>query len=228
MKKYLLIILLMPFLLSWKWPVHQSFVEHVYYNTDLKDSLDLNYLKQGSIAPDKDFRDYRNHHYPNSYNLTLLWLSRAEITYNEKNFKNASYSFGVAAHYISDSFVSPHYISKESSKMHSKFESQAGNLKTKCSKRQFNLKSELEKASGNGKFWDTWLETNNQEIVQKQAEDSLDLIYQVALDTFKANCKNNTTEFKKVYLVINKNVLMYSSAILTVLVILILRKPSND
>lgn len=228
MKNPLLIILLIPLLISWKWPAHEAFMQEVYYNTDLRNKLNLDYLEQGSIAPDKDFHDNRKHHYPPSYNLTLLWLDRAETALNEKDYKNASYNFGVASHYVSDSFVTPHYISGEPYYLHDKFEAQVSALKTKCLRREFNLKQELERASENGKYWEAWLETKDKNIVQDEAEQSLDLIYQLALSTFNAYCNNKNTEFQRVYFTISKEIILYSSFMISVFIIFISRKFSKN
>jgi hypothetical protein len=219
-----LIILLLPFLIAWKWPTHQDLVENVYYKTGLKE-LSLEQLKKGSIAPDKDFHDNRLHHYPPSYNKILFWLSQAELMYQQKDFNNASYSFGVASHYLSDSFVTPHYIEKEHSEIHNEFESQPKRPTTKCKQREFNLKQELEAATNNKNLWQPWLLTKNKNIPQSQVEQSQDLIYQLALSTFQASCINKITEIQKVNLIINKKIILVFT---TFFLIIFLRNFSNN
>ena len=112
---------------AWNWQTHPAFVESMYYQLSDEDQSNFNLtaLQEGSLAPDRDFHDNRYHHYPPSYNLTLYWLQKARTSYAQGDFPEASYAFGVASHYVSDSFAAPHNIEKESSKDHSFYERQA-------------------------------------------------------------------------------------------------------
>ncbi|MBT6995008.1 zinc dependent phospholipase C family protein [Candidatus Woesearchaeota archaeon] len=201
MKKIFIILLTLIIIQSTNaldWNNHKSIVQTLYYSTpyEIQRNLDLQQLEIGAIAPDKDFHDNRLHHYPPSYNLTLYWLDKTKEHLEKKEYPEASYAFGVAAHYISDSFVSPHYISKEDPKLHSKFEKQTS-TKLKCVKNEYDIKKDLEKASENEKDWEPWLENQNPEIPQKEIKQAMRLISPLFLETFNTTCETRTTKIQK-------------------------------
>ena len=184
---------------AWDWNNHKAIMEKIYYSIpyEVQSKIDLEELKRGSIAPDKDFHDNRLHHYPESYNKTIYWLDLTKEYIKENNYKNASYSFGVASHYISDSFVAPHYISGEDPKLHTKFEYQASTPKTKCKKEEYNINKTLYKASiKNPNDWNLWLKTENKEIPQKEIEQASELIFPVFLDLFNTTCEERSTKLE--------------------------------
>ncbi len=182
---------------AWNWPTHKAIVQKIYYSIprELQGDLDLELMEIGSIAPDKDFHDQRLHHYPPSYNKTLFWLDKLEQALSIKDYENASYAFGVATHYISDSFVSPHNIKGEDPNDHSKFEKQISTILTKCEKNNYELNNSLYIASQNGKDWEPWLNSKNPEIPQKELEQTMKLIYSIALTEFNTTCNERKTEF---------------------------------
>ena len=211
---FLLIILLITSsfsVLAWDWENHKSIVNKLYYSipyeTQIK--LDLEQLEIGSIAPDKDFHDNRLHHYPPSYNKTLYWLNQTEYYLSIKDYKNASYSFGVATHYISDSFVAPHSISGEDPKLHSKFEHQASTLKTKCKKEKYDIEEGLRKATLNEKDWEIWLKTQTPEIPQKEIEQAVEFIFPIFLETFSTTCEERTTTINQEKFTLGKKTKTY-------------------
>ena len=200
---------------AWDWDNHKAIMEKVYYSTpyEIQSKIDLEELRIGSIAPDKDFHDNRLHHYPKSYNKTVYWLGLTEKYIKENNYKNASYCFGVASHYISDSFVAPHYISGEDPKLHTKFEYQASTIQTKCKKKDYNINKTLYKASiKNPNDWEDWLKNENKESPQKELEQSMELVFSVFLDVFNTTCEERSTKIQseswkigektKIYLII--------------------------
>ena len=80
MKKFVFIILLfffIPSVISWNWNTHQNIAEKIYYSLPFEEqnNLNLSLIKEGSIAPDKDFKDNVLHHYPPSLNKSLYWLN---------------------------------------------------------------------------------------------------------------------------------------------------------
>ncbi len=180
------------------WNNHKSIVQTLYYSSpyEIQRNLDLKQLEIGSIAPDKDFHDNRLHHYPKSLNLTLHWLNQTKKHLEKQEYSEASYAFGVASHYISDSFVAPHYISKEDPKLHSKFEKQAS-TKLSCIEKEYNLKENLEKASENEKDWEAWLETKDPKIPQNEIKQAMELISPLFLEIFNTNCETRTTKVQK-------------------------------
>jgi hypothetical protein len=192
------ILILTQNITAWDWNNHKSIVQTLYYSTpyEIQRNLDLQQLEIGAIAPDKDFHDNRLHHYPKSYNLTLHWLNKTKEHLEKKEYSEASYAFGVASHYISDSFVAPHYISKEEPKLHSKFEKQSS-TKLSCINNKYNLKEDLEKASKNEKDWEPWLKSQNPEIPQKEIKQSMKLISPLFLEIFNTTCETRTTRIEK-------------------------------
>lgn len=191
-------LIIFPNSLAWKWETHQNLVEKLYDDIprELQTKLNISLMKEGSIAPDKDFHDNVLHHYPQSYELALEWVNK------NGSFDEISYNFGVAAHYISDSFVAPHYISKEPYKLHDEFEGQAKKYipKVKCYNYDIELKQGMENGSLNYKDWGEWLLTKDKKIPEKEADSAMMLIYSVAFDKFNFECNKKTkVEYIKEY-----------------------------
>jgi len=205
MKKITIIILcflIIPSVFAWGWNTHQMFVGKIYDSMplELQERLNLSLMKEGAIAPDKDFHDNVLHHYPPTYNLSLRWLDFE--CYNECNYTDASYRFGVAAHYISDSFVAPHNIKKENWKLHSEFEKQGNKYvsKVKCNDYNLDLKKTLEIGSENYKDWGEWMLNKDEKIVYREIDQAMMLVYSVAFDKFNFKCTKLTkVEFMKGY-----------------------------
>ena len=203
MKKITIIILcflIIPSVSAWGWNTHQMFVEKVYDSMplELQSKLNLSLMKEGAIAPDKDFHDNVWHHYPPRYNLSLKCLDFD--CHNECNYTDASYRFGVATHYISDSFVAPHNIRNEPSKLHSEFERQKYISKVKCNDYNLDLKKNLEIGSENSKDWGEWMLNKDEKIVNREVDQAMMLVYSVAFDKFDFKCAKLTKiEFMKGY-----------------------------
>lgn len=195
----LFLIFIIPPCLAWDWETHKEIVNKLYYSTpyELQSKLDLDLLQQGSIAPDKDFHDNVLHHFPPTYNKTIFWLNKTQYYLSIKDYPNASYSFGVATHYISDSFVAPHSITGEDYKLHAKFEKSPIPLKTKCENKEYNLFQNLEKAALNSNDWGIWLKNQTKEIPQKELEQAMQLIFPLFLDTFNTTCEVRTTTIQE-------------------------------
>ena len=188
------ILLLIPNVFAWNWFTHQEIGENVYnaLPEDLQNKLNLEKIKEGTIAPDKDFKDNVRHHYPPSYNLTLHWLDVAKNSLETQDYDNASYAFGVATHYVSDSFSAPHYVKNEQYKLHEEYEWQAKKIKTKCKKRSYDLNKELKEATRSGEDWNEWLKTKDSELPQKRIEQAQELTFAIGLELFNAECKQET------------------------------------
>lgn len=192
-KLFLILLLIIPTSSAWDWQTHQNIALTIATNLPRNLSLNYDLLKEGSIAPDKDFKDNVLHHYPPSYSKTLYWLNLTKYYYNKHNYNNASYAFGVATHYISDSFADPHYISKEPPKLHSEYEKLGYyKIKTPCSDYNLDLNSTLYSASKNNQ-WNSWLKTKDPKIPEQKVEDASKLIYSVALKTFNTTCNKEKT-----------------------------------
>ena len=227
MKKFVFIVLLLFFIpsaISWNWNTHQNIAEKIYYSLPFEEqnNLNLSLIKEGSIAPDKDFHDNVLHHYPPSLNKSLYWLNLTLIYIQNKDYEKASYSFGVLTHYVDDSFVAPHYISKEDPKLHSEFEKQVSNynLKAKCQREDYDLNQSLYIASLNRKDWEPWLLTKNRDIPQQELEDATKLLYSITLGIFNATCAE-PTKFTKQKFFMGKKIIIISIIILILIAILI-------
>ncbi len=207
MKKLTLIILcfLIPSVYAWGWNTHQKLAGNIYFSFPLELQLKLNLtlIEEGSIAPDKVFRDNVNHHYPKTINLSLKWINLTKYYLSKNNYNNASYSFGVLTHYISDSFVAPHYIYKEDPKLHSKFESQVKEYKqkTKCNNNIISI-TRLSEGSENKKDWELWLLSKDPLIPQEESEEAQAFLYSISMNLFNISCFESKTniEYSKLYL----------------------------
>ena len=140
MKVSLLLIGLI-FISGWNFQTHQDIVESVYYSLNNISYLNLTTLKYGAIVPDKVFRDHRLHSYPKSYINGLKWLNETKNALKNHDYNNASYAFGIATHYIADSFSAPHNIKGESSRLHAMYENQASVVYdyVNCKKYEYEL-----------------------------------------------------------------------------------------
>jgi len=221
MKKLFLLILflvIIPNTLAWDWQTHQNIVERVY-NSLPELNLSLEDLREGSIIPDKVFHDNRKHHYPDSLELTQNWLSIAKEEYENKNFKNASLAFGIAAHYITDSFSSPHYIKGEASYQHSKYEEMGYFTPNEYCRIDINLEDALAESPKEGLFWQEWLETKDNKIPENAVNKATKTIYLVAFETFNTECDKKTKIISKESSYTITIILLLSIALLIILLI---------
>ncbi|MBI2671408.1 zinc dependent phospholipase C family protein [Candidatus Woesearchaeota archaeon] len=192
MKKLIILLLvILLFINGWSWPTHQKIAEILVKDLDL--NLNMELVKEGSIAPDKYFKDFKYHSYPNSVNKSYYWLNKTIYYYNINDFSNASYSFGVLTHYVSDTFDAPHTVTKEDYGLHAMYEKQMSYYvpKAKCIKYDFNLEEELKKSQLNKNNWHKWLKTKDEKIPQKEVEQSLNLLFPLSLYIFDKDCKND-------------------------------------
>ena len=212
MKKYIISLIILLFILpqqgmAWTWDGHQLIVENIYDSMpeELQNKLDLEMLKEGSIAPDKTFKDFINHHYPRSYDKYLYYINLSTYNYKNQNYKQASFNFGVASHYISDSFVAPHYVRYESEYLHSKFEDQGLDYKIDINCKVI-LSQDLNKtlsieASSKQKEWKNWLKTKDNTMPSEKLQAAQDIILSISEDTFSYKCiqKEDNNDFAKIF-----------------------------
>ncbi len=164
------LIIMMPASDAWSWKTHSQIVDVVYYGlpADVQKNLDLGIMENASNDPDEIFHDFTYHSYPNSYNKSLYWLNQGKIDYDNGNYRNASYDYGVASHYISDSFSAPHGVSGEASSLHSKYEDHGKKLNPVISPVNGDLNNLLSNGKVDGALsWDEWILTNDDSIIQK-------------------------------------------------------------
>jgi len=174
-------VVLVPCDFAWTWSTHSKIVDKVYYSlpTKIQKNLNLNAMRDGSNDPDEKFQDFVNHNFPNSYSKVQEWLNKGKSAYNKKNYYYASYCFGVASHYISDSFSAPH-CAGEVSIQHSTYEEQASKLKPAIISTSTNkdIYTSLKKGDAQGeKDWSSWKKTKKSSIVQNDLNQATSVTY---------------------------------------------------
>jgi hypothetical protein len=165
----LFLILAMPSAGAWSWQTHSDIIDSVYYNlpTDVQQKLNLEIMRDGSNDPDEKFKDFTRHSFPKSYDEAKSWLDKAKSAYDKGDYNEASLDYGIATHYISDTFSAPHSVSKESSSEHSSYEDQAKKLKPVANYSSGDLRTKMEEGYKQGQnSWNEWLNTKNNDIIQ--------------------------------------------------------------
>lgn len=165
--------------LKWAWPGHAAIIEAVYnaLPEDTKKNLDLAKLKDASNDPDQVFKDTTNHHYPKTYEKATLWLAKAKESYTKKDYEDASYNFGVASHYISDTFSAPHCVSHEKGTDHHKFEIIADNLKPQVSTVSGDLNTLMKSGFEQGQLdWQNWMKNKDNSEAQNEVNQAASVI----------------------------------------------------
>ena len=109
---------------AWSVPTHYEIVETTYHAlpTDVQSKLSLEVMMDGADDPDLKFFDYQYHKYPENQPKVDYWLNRGKIDYQNGNYHDASYSFGVATHYIADGCCAPHCVDNASHYDHFSYE----------------------------------------------------------------------------------------------------------
>jgi hypothetical protein len=177
------LIVLMVF--KWPWPAHAAVVEEVYkaLPAEVQEKLDLEKMKDGSNDPDEKFKDTRAHSYPASFKRANKWLEEGQQSYTEKDYENASYRFGVVAHYISDTFAAPHCVKREDPGEHHDYEIVANDLTPQISYLEGDLDTIMKNGVEQGKIdWENWKKTQDQEIVQESLNRGASAAYTAIKD----------------------------------------------
>lgn len=198
-KIFLIFLILIPESFAWKAETHQNIIEYIYLHLpeDTQMQLDLKKLKEGSVMPDRNFKDFKKHHYPDSLKEAEKWLN---------NNSDKSLNIGVASHYITDSFSAPHQVSRESYYDHSRFEGQVEHYypDVECRDYGFSL-DDLGKASKNSNDWAYWLKTKNKIVPQREVNDATKFMFSIILKELNTTCNNfNTKAVEKPYITRNK------------------------
>jgi len=164
---------------AWAAPNHYEIAKEVYYSlpADAQDKLDLSKMYDGADDPDYKFFDYEYHRYPASEEKINYWLLEGREYYQNGDYKQASYCFGVATHYISDSVCPPHSGGGHSGYQHTKLELQAIFLTPHLTKTG-DVNGELAVCSQmSGNSWEDWLKTGDNEDIQQCLNKAADLSY---------------------------------------------------
>jgi len=155
---------------AWSWKTHSDIVDVVYYGLppEVQKNLNLEIMRNGSNEPDEVFKDFRHHSYPNSYDKANSWLDKGKIAYDRGDYDEASFNYGVATHYISDTFSAPHCISKEEYSDHSRYENRAKKLTPVVTyNNSTDLNTKMKNAYNQGsEDWVLWLDTGDTSIIQ--------------------------------------------------------------
>lgn len=183
--KILMVFLLsVPLLISpaaaWSQQSHQNAASQIYYSLPVSAQykLNLNEMQKGSIAPDTVFKNKNNHVYPKSYAQAKKWLNAGKNAYGNGNYNYASYCFGVASHYIEDTFSGPHCYAGETHKQHVAYEKQANYMMPSVGYMGGSLKSVLRSGYTNGKTdMRYWLKTRSSSIVQNDFNNGASAAY---------------------------------------------------
>jgi len=199
MKNYLLLLfvvlmLILPFSYGWNWRTHEDFVVGIYYLLDdpVRNELDLDEMKRGATAPDKKFKDFVRHSYPASYEEATYWLEKAKDSYDNQDYRNSSYYFGVASHYISDSFSSPHNVKGEKGSLHSAYEKKAyfDRINFECIDKEFDLEKELINSLKTGDDWEEWIKTRKVKIIKDHLGKGFTVLFLASKNLYVNLCND--------------------------------------
>ncbi|MBM4240544.1 MAG: zinc dependent phospholipase C family protein [Euryarchaeota archaeon] len=153
---------------AWSANTHHAIADEIYYSmpSDVQEKLSLEAMRDGSDDPDLKFMDFEFHHYPASSVKAHYWLDKGKNCYKEGNYREASYCFGVASHYISDGLCAPH-CSKSSRIYHSIYEVRAIFLNPHITDLSGDLDSVMFTGNKEAKSsWDSWMENSDDSYIQ--------------------------------------------------------------
>jgi hypothetical protein len=158
---------------AWSVPTHYEIVEKTYYAlpADVQSKLSLDVMRNGADDPDLKFMDFQYHSYPANQVKVAYWLNRGNEDYKNGNYHDASYSFGVASHYISDGACAPHCESKASHYYHSIYELKAVLLTPQIthSKGDIDAIQKVDDVEGKDS-WESWLVNENDFYIQNDLD----------------------------------------------------------
>jgi hypothetical protein len=172
---------------AWDWNTHEEIIESNYHSlpADMQQNLDLKIMKKGSLAPDFIFFDFKYHSYPNSYQKSIYWLNKGQYYYGKGDFYYASYCYGVASHYIADSFSAPH-AAGVGGIQHVIYEAKASFLKPKMVQVKGNLNSTMYNGDLNDqKSWKIWIKTKNDSLIQEDLNQATGTSYNAIYSSIK-------------------------------------------
>lgn len=180
------LILQVPSVSAWAVPTHYEIVEKTYHAlpSNVQSNLNLQIMIGGSDDPDLKFFDYNFHHYPLNQIKADYWLNRGKEDYKNGNYKDASYSFGVASHYISDGCCAPHCDNQTSRYGHSLYEIKALILSPNISYNKENIDNIMETDEINGKIsWENWSKNENDFYIQNDLDRAGTATYSAIMES---------------------------------------------
>lgn len=179
-------ILQVPSAAAWAVPTHYEIVEKTYHAlpSDVQSNLNLKIMRDGSDDPDLKFFDYNLHHYPLNQIKVDYWLNRGKMDYKNGNYEDASYSFGVASHYIADGCCAPHCENQSSRYGHSLYEIKALLLSPNISYNNEGIDSIMEIDEIDGKIsWKNWDKNENDFYIQNDLDRAGSATYSAIMDS---------------------------------------------
>lgn len=160
---------------AWSWETHSEIADAVYQGLppEIQKNLNLEIMENASNDPDEIFKDNVYHSYPKSYEKAKTWLDKGKTAYDKGDYTEASYDYGVATHYIADTFSAPHGVSKESSSDHHNYEEQASKLKPTAAYRSGDLNTLMQNGyNQDSTSWNEWLQTKNSNSIQNNLNEA--------------------------------------------------------
>jgi hypothetical protein len=158
---------------AWSVPTHYEIAATTYYAlpSDVQSKLSLELMMEGADDPDLKFFDYQYHKYPENQPKVDYWLNRGSIDYKTGNYQDASYSFGVATHYIADGSCAPHCADDASHYEHCIYELNALLLIPKIyySYGDIHLIMNNDSIDGNNS-WQSWMNNKNNNYIQNDLD----------------------------------------------------------
>ncbi|MFA0832605.1 MAG: zinc dependent phospholipase C family protein [Methanobacterium formicicum] len=181
---------------AWSWNTHSQIIDTVYQGlpSDVQKNLNLELMENASNDPDEKFKDFTYHSYPKSYEKAKTWLDKGKAAYDAGNYQEASYDYGVASHYISDTFSAPHGVSKESSSDHSSYENQGSKLKPTATYKTGDLITLMENGyNQDGVSWNEWMQTKDKKIVQNNLNDAASVTLSSICNSINVNATTSNS-----------------------------------
>lgn len=157
---------------AWAEPNHYEIVYQTYYTLpdNVHENLSLLEMMEGAGDPDIRFLDFQNHHYPQSQVKADYWLNMGRNHYKAGDYKNASYCFGVASHYIADGLCPPHSGGGHRGYPHTKFEIEAICFTPHINTSENQSMDELVTNSTN--IWTSWIKTGDTPLIQQSLDNA--------------------------------------------------------
>lgn len=186
----IIVLLTAPSAEAWNIQTHIEMMDEVYHAlpADVQRNLNLSIMENATTDLDKKYRDFGYHSYPKSYDEAVTWLNKGKAAYDKGDYDKASYDYGVAIHYISDTFSAPHGVSDESPSEHSHYEDMALNLKPNITYKEGDLQTQMQQGYINGgKNWNEWLTTRNSSIIQGNLNNGTSVSYYAIRNSIDSN-----------------------------------------
>lgn len=171
--------------IAWNRATHEAIADFLYHRTpsQYKDHLIRSEMVTGSTLPDRWKKDpakkeYNSYHkYDGSVDKTKHFMIRAEEEFKAGSYAAASRDFGIASHYISDTFAANHY-GDCGGKWHLEYYHQANHFRLRIFRDSYKgidtiLKDGFEEAKKSIVKWD---KTRSSEITRRNLDDAVSAV----------------------------------------------------